>query len=323
MLDRLGNMEKRPEIGLKLFNSKVFLPGNDAVYQKWREAKLAKAVLGVDVCPVKLRDLSQPGKSAIIEIASRCANSNMAIYELENAGMCSSENEQKELRTGLKNFCALLGLNDAENNRSQGDDGVVAIKIDNKGVGAGYIPYTNKALSWHTDGYYNASDERIHAMVLHCARDASEGGVNELFDPEIAYIRLRDENPDYIIALMHDQVMRIPENTDTRSAYRAPSVGPVFFLDDVTGALNMRYSARSRNILWRDDRATNGAREMLGEVLAGDPLIVRHKFKPGQGIISNNVLHNRTRFKDADEHNKLAGRLLFRIRYKQRVALLS
>ena len=35
-----------------------------------------------------------------------------------------------------------------------------------------YIPYTNKALNWHTDGYYNAEHQRIHAFLIHCVRPA-------------------------------------------------------------------------------------------------------------------------------------------------------
>jgi hypothetical protein len=103
----------------------------------------------------------------------------------------------------------------------------------------------------------------------------------------------------------------------------------VFFLDEITGALNMRYSARKRNIIWHDNEDTSKACEMLSELLRDDPFVVRHKFRPGQGIISNNVLHNRTRFEETERQedapgkvqDNLAGRLLYRIRYKQRVAL--
>ena len=307
---------------MKLTNHAVFLPGNDAVYQKWREEKLGNYASGVDGNKVKLRNLSQPGESAISAVISGCAKYNMVIYELENGDSSDGDDDQKKLRTDLKKFCAVLGLRDAETNRSQGDDGVVAIKVDNKGIGAGYIPYSNKPLSWHTDGYYNAANDRIHAMVLHCVRDASEGGVNELFDPEIVYIRLRDENPAFIAAFMDEKAMIVPENTDERSAYRPASIGPVFFLDDNSGALNMRYTARTRNIVWRDDKDTDMARATLSELLSDDRFVVRHKLKPGQGVISNNVLHNRTGFKDGEGAEvNIAGRLLYRIRYKQRVSL--
>ncbi len=318
-------MEKLDESDQKRLNYAVFSPGNDAAYQKWRAEKLENYEPDALIDAIRLRNLSQPGQSVLSAVISSCRKYNMAIYELENVENDDSEGGQRVLRAGLIAFCAQLGLHETEENRSQGDDGVVAIKIADGGIGAGYIPYTNKPLSWHTDGYYNAGHSRILAMVLHCVRDASAGGVNELLDPEIAYIRLRDESPAYVEALMHDEAMTIPENTDVRSAYRAPSVGPVFFLDEQTAALNMRYSARKRNIIWRDDEETRKACDMLGEILCDDEFVVRHKLKPGQGVISNNVLHNRTRFEEnvpaGSARDKLAGRLLYRIRYKQRVAL--
>ncbi|HFC04992.1 MAG TPA: taurine catabolism dioxygenase TauD, partial [Rhizobiales bacterium] len=149
--------------------------------------------------------------------------------------------------------------------------------------------------------------------------DASKGGESELLDPEIAYIRLRDENPDFIAAMMHPKAMIIPANNDPRSDFRPDSIGPVFETDPVSGHLNMRYTARSRNIIWRDDPVTTQARSFLTAVLQNDPLIVRHKLKSGQGIISNNVLHNRTGFIDASDDS--SSRLLYRIRYKERVSV--
>ena len=47
---------------------------------------------------------------------------------------------------------------------------------------------------------------------MHCVSPAKSGGENSYLDPEIAYILMRDENPDYIAALMQDDVMMIPAN---------------------------------------------------------------------------------------------------------------
>jgi len=311
-------MEKSNQNEQFLQNSAVFLPGNDTTYRAWRRKKLENAATPVTPNIIEVRNLSRPGEEEISSVVTQCEQSNTAIYEVGGGGPPEDEPGHKVLRAALKKFCARLGLHNAEAHRSQGDDGIVALKVDRSGPGGGYIPYTNKALNWHTDGYYNSPDNRIRAMVLHCVRDASEGGVNELLDPEIAYLRLRDANIAYIEALMHERAMIIPENNDKRSAFRAQSVGPVFFLDDVSGALQMRYSARGRNIIWRNDRDCDSARAMLSEILAGDPSILRHKLKPGQGVISNNVLHNRTGF-DNSQGNGVSKRLLFRIRYKERV----
>ena len=57
------------------------------------------------------------------------------------------------------------------------------------------------------------------------------------------------------------------------------------------------------------------ANAALGEILETDPLVLRVRMRPGQGLICNNVLHDRTGFVSA----ATAGRLLFRIRYDNRI----
>jgi len=310
----MKNMILNPE---KEQNSKVFGLGDDAAYQEWRDSKLANFPAlrknSSDALPdeliVTVADMANPQENEISKIRDLCRKTNMAIYQAP---------ESIPPQT-LEKFCLNFGLQTMENHRSAANNGVVAIEQTTIGGKGGYIPYTNKPLSWHTDGYYNAPENRIRAMVLHCDRDASEGGVNELLDPEIAYIRLRDENPQFIASLMHQQAMIIPANEDPRSAYRPDSIGPVFEIDEQSGYLDMRYSARARNIIWRDDAVTMKAREFLTHILKNDPLIVRHKLQSGQGVISNNVLHNRTGFTDGGEAGE--ARLMYRIRYQERIAV--
>lgn len=295
--------------------TKVFIPGDDRAYAEWRDYKLAHHVKKVSDLVVPVADLAKPDKAEIEAIGNLCRTSNMAVYETAP----EAENADRAiLRASLKTFCRYFGLHSVENHRSRDDDGVVALEITDKGIRSGYIPYTDKPLSWHTDGYYNSPDFRIRAMILHCAHNATDGGYNQLLDPEIAYIRLRDENPAYIEAFMHPQAMIIPENTDKRSPYRPVSTGPVFITDEKTGALHMRFTARGRNIIWRDDADTSAARDCLKEIMDNDPLMFRHKLQPGQGLICNNVLHNRDGFSEGG--NSKATRLLYRIRYKERIA---
>jgi alpha-ketoglutarate-dependent taurine dioxygenase len=177
------------------------------------------------------------------------------------------------------------------------------------------VPYSNRSLSWHTDGYYNHKPRQINAIVLHCAQNASTGGENALFDPEMAYIRLRDEDPRFITAFEHPECMTIPANTGAEGEIRAAVCGPVFSYD-VGGVLHMRYSARKRNIQWRDDDSTRAAREFLTEILGDENGPVFHyRLQAGEGLISNNVLHNRTAFTDEAGHN----RLLYRARFFDRI----
>lgn len=172
-------------------------------------------------------------------------------------------------------------------------------------------------MNWHTDGYYNAPDERISAMVLHTAIPADDGGANQFLDHTIAYIRLRDIDPRFVEALMHPEAMVIPANKEVGSE-RPASIGPVFYPDPGTGAMQMRYTARTRSIEWRDDPLTAEAVAALAEVLARpDPLTISLRFKPGQGVLCNNVLHDRTGFDQSK--TDMSARLVYRVRFSNRV----
>jgi len=96
---------------------------------------------------------------------------------------------------------------------------------------------------------------------------------------------------------------------------RAEQTGPVFSVDPRSGRLHMRYSARKRNIEWKQDEITAQAAAMITECLSDDSLMRRHALTAGQGIICNNVLHNRARFEDSDNQK----RLMYRARYYDRV----
>ena len=128
---------------------------------------------------------------------------------------------------------------------------------------------------------------------------------------------MRDENPDYIRALMQPDAMTIPANIEAGVELRAAQSGPVFSVS-ARGALHMRYTARTRSIEWKDDRDTCLAVEFLSELLNSDSLyIIRHRLRAGQGIICNNVLHKREAF--ADDADTGQTRLLYRARYHERI----
>jgi hypothetical protein len=116
---------------------------------------------------------------------------------------------------------------------------------------------------------------------------------------------------------MDPATMTVPANRSEGSEIRPASVGPVFSVRE--GVLHMRYSARGRNIAWKTDPGTDAAREALGLLLSReDTYIYRHKLAPGEGYVSNNVLHNRTGFQEpADDRMQ---RVLLRTRYLDRVS---
>jgi hypothetical protein len=154
-------------------------------------------------------------------------------------------------------------------------------------------------------------------MVLHCVRPAKSGGETALMDFEMAYIALRDANPDWIEALMAPDAMTIPERLDDDGIARQAQSGPVFSVDAQSGALHMRYTARTRSIVWKDDDHTRQAVAFLEQLLNSDcPQVFRLQLAPGMGLVCNNVLHDRTGFDDDPSRP----RLLYRARYLDRVA---
>ncbi len=66
--------------------------------------------------------------------------------------------------------------------------------------------------------------------------------------------------------------------------------------------------------MWLQDAATQAA----VKALESDPLIVRYKLRPGEGIICNNILHNRPGFAEATDGK---GRLFYRVRYHDRIGV--
>ncbi len=280
-------------------------------YRRWRDWKIASRYPRVSDLLVEISSYETPAVAECAAIRERCQRANMAIYAgpVQEAGAA---------RKWVAALGASLGLHRLDRNLCAEEDGISALEV-RAGEGAGeYIPYTDRPLSWHTDGYYNSADEQVRGVILHCVRSASDGGGNGLMDPDIAYIRLRDEDPAYIKALMHPQAMTIPANTMGGTEIRPARIGPVFSVDERTGALHMRFSARKVNVVWRDDAATRAAVAFLNALLAADGGDILHwRLEPGQGYISNNVLHNRAAFGDTQDPE--SGRLVYRARYYDRI----
>jgi len=276
-------------------------------YAAWREAKLATA--GAPP-PVVIRDPATLQADERDALLRHCRTRNFALFRVPSA--------IADTDAALTAFGQRLGLLELDQNLCAEDSGVTAITVRQTGTDNTYIPYTNRPLGWHTDGYYNAGDQQVRAWLLFCSRPAAEGGANELLDHEIAYIRLRDENPDWIRALMADDAFTIPGNVEGGTEIRPHHSGPVFSVSPVDGSLHMRYSARQRNVIWKDDRATRDAAGFLrGLFEHGDEHIVRIRLEAGDGVISNNVLHRRDGFRDDPATG--AKRLFYRARYYQRL----
>lgn len=282
---------------------------NESGYRAWRDARLAAYPRSVDELIVPLADPRHLTPSEISALEARCARTNMVIYSAPHLAAAD-----KSIPRGLGEQLGLVRL---EGNYLADEDGLSSITpAGDEGSARGdFIPYTHKPINWHTDGYYNTLDRRILGMTLHCAQDAESGGENALLDHEIAYIQLRDVNPDYIAALMQPDAMTIPARMDEDSISRPEQSGPVFAVDPEQGFLYMRYTARTRSIVWKADALTQTAVRTLADILASSEYRLTARLAPGMGLVCNNVLHTRSGFSDSPEHR----RLLYRGRYFDRL----
>lgn len=285
---------------------------NGEPYKRWRETKLDNYPADAKEITVSVNDPFRVTQDEVNEITALCAKTNMAIY--------TGADGYGDDKQALLQFGRCLGLNRIDGSLTTGADGVTELSVSGAGGKGDYIPYTNRSLGWHTDGCYLPGPRPVRGFVLHCVQAAAEGGESFLFDPEIAYIRLRDENPDFIAGLMLPDALTIPANIGPGGEQIRPeTAGPVFSTGPETGALHMRYTARKRHVAWHPDSRISDALDFLDSLLDdGREPVFRLRLEPGWGIVCNNVLHGRTGF--ADESGPDQKRLLYRLYYNDRVA---
>lgn len=289
--------------------SSPFNPDDDVLYQRWRDAKMKDYPSDLGDLIVEIDDPRKFSQREHDALLARCRKANMALY----AGKTGADPDPEiPLALGRR-----FGLRDINRNWLADETGLTSLTVRTDGIRQQYIPYTNRAINWHTDGYYNTADRQIHALNLHVVQQAASGGENGLMDHEMAYLLLREKNPDYIRALMGPRVMTIPARIDEggREARREES-GPVFGITPA-GHLHMRYTIRVNNVIWSDDPLTREALDALRNLLEGDgPYKYRGRLESGMGLVSNNVLHDRAAFSDDATHK----RHYYRARYFDRLA---
>lgn len=281
-------------------------------YLRWREFKLAGCPVDPRALVVEIRDPSSLTRGEKQAVLSACRKANMAIYACPGLG-------PDDPKSALRRLGRQFGLERLDRNLCADEDGIASLRVVEGGRPQEYIPYSNRPIRWHTDGYYNPPGQQIRGFILHCVCDAASGGANRLLDPEIVYMATRDQDPDYIRALMQPGAMTIPANLEGNAVLRGTQSGPVFSLNPADGSLHMRYTARTRSIEWAGDSLTREAVAFLEQLLNSElPYIYNWRLAPGQGVICNNVLHSREAF--ADDPTGAKARLFLRARYYDRIA---
>ena len=285
-----------------------FHPDNATGYADWRAAKLRAYPTRAEDLLVKIENPKALTADEHALLLAQLQKTNIAIYVGPDLG--ADKNVPRMLGQQF-------GLHRLDANLLSDDDGITTLTVADETEKKGeFIPYTDRPIRWHTDGYYNPAGRWILGMMLHCVSPAAEGGENALMDHEMLYLMLRDTNPAHIHALMQEDAMSIPPRMDDSGIARAEETGPVFSTLP-GGQLHMRYTARTRSIAWKQDNATLAAVAAIEKLLTQNlPGMFRHRMEPGTGLICNNVLHDRTGFIDSPQQK----RMVFRARYYDRVA---
>lgn len=280
-------------------------------YTDWRNERLENWQKKVAFIPIE--NVSSPSHVELEQLRQQSQHKNLALYASEPG---------KADKNAVRAFVAHLQMRDLDHNLCADNDAISTLETMDTGRPGGYIPYTNKGLNWHTDGYYNQIDEHIRSFLLHCVQSAAQGGENFLINHELIYIHLYDHNPAYVSALMESDAMTIPANIENGIEIRPAQSGPVFYRDNATNQLQMRYTARTRSIIWKENTQLKEALACLEEFLQSDnQSVLRLTLQPGQGLICNNILHGRSAFQDTSTNGQCPQnkRIMYRARSYNRL----
>ena len=127
---------------------------NESAYRQWRALKLRSYPARVEELVVEVGDpraLTGAEREAILQ---RSRKANMAIY----AGKVREADRDIPRMLGRQ-----IGLQRLDSNWLADDDGITQLVVSGTGARQSYIPYTDRPIKWHTDGYYNPPTRRIWA----------------------------------------------------------------------------------------------------------------------------------------------------------------
>ena len=137
-------------------SEKIFYLGDQKAYDFWKSEKL-------DNLPKKMIDelveISDPvnlSKEEINDVKELCRRANMAFYQFK----------KNVTKNDILKFSRGLGFGKVDPTLYGEDTGISVVTHIVGGSQKAYVPYTRKALGWHTDGYYNPLGREIGSFIL-------------------------------------------------------------------------------------------------------------------------------------------------------------
>ena len=266
----------------------MIFTAKSAEFLKWAEEKERDIPHNIDGIIVNIHDINNVKISEIAKIKETINKCNSCIYSSKIA---------LKSNTNLLKFVESVGMRTYDRNNIESNEISTITPLESNKIN--YIPYTNKSLNWHTDGYYDKKS--IFSWLLHCVHPATHGGENYLLDHELA-LREYVLRYDDVNNLMSEDALTIPESKDTS---RSEISTYIFSIKNQYKKLHMRFSMRKDNI--GTSPKAGDAVTKLKEIIENDcaKYSLTYKLQKNEGIITNNILHGRRAFKDDKVKRKL------------------
>ena len=266
----------------------MIFTAKSAEFLRWAEEKERNIPHNIDGIIVNIHDINNVKISEIAKIKETINKCNSCIYSSKIA---------LKSNTNLLKFVESVGMRTYDRNNIESNEISTITPLESNKIN--YIPYTDKSLNWHTDGYYDKKS--IFSWLLHCVHPATHGGENYLLDHELAlreYVLRHDD----INNLMSEDALTIPESKDTS---RSEISTYIFSIKNQYKKLHMRFSMRKDNI--GTSPKAGDAVTKLKEIIENDcaKYSLTYKLQKNEGIITNNILHGRKAFKDDKVKRKL------------------
>ena len=266
----------------------MIFTAKSAEFLRWAEEKERNIPHNIDGIMVNIHDINNVKISEIAKIKETINKCNSCIYSSKIA---------LKSNTNLLKFVESVGMRTYDRNNIESNEISTITPLENNKIN--YIPYTDKSLNWHTDGYYDKKS--IFSWLLHCVHPATHGGENYLLDHELAlreYVLRHDD----INNLMSEDALTIPESKDTS---RSEISTYIFSIKNQYKKLHMRFSMRKDNI--GTSPKAGDAVTKLKQTIENDcaKYSLTYKLQKNEGIITNNILHGRKAFKDDKVKRKL------------------
>ena len=266
----------------------MIFTAKSAEFLRWAEEKERNIPHNIDGIIVNIHDINNVKISEIAKIKETINKCNSCIYSSKIA---------LKSNTNLLKFVESVGMRTYDRNNIESNEISTITPLENNKIN--YIPYTDKSLNWHTDGYYDKKS--IFSWLLHCVHPATHGGENYLLDHELAlreYVLRHDD----INNLMSEDALTIPESKDTS---RSEISTYIFSIKNQYKKLHMRFSMRKDNI--GTSPKAGDAVTKLKQTIENDcaKYSLTYKLQKNEGIITNNILHGRKAFKDDKVKRKL------------------